>query len=304
MTTRDALTSQVLANFGLDGGGGGAPVVELEPGVYLDYNNRHLLVYPHDAKVTTDAGRLEKHDPTIVTVSGAVVAVSNSDRFNLPRIPITVPEQFLTVLFAFSPTGQPLNGVTAWYDSAAQLIKLSATCYAAVKYTDYPSKAGRYTYYPDANYDLQSGYVFTYGMIAAYHNSQLTLFELPLATLDQGETKIELYKVVSEKVLTLNGEYEKPPNYPDNTYPGMGVAIDMTNSVLQKRVHEIGYINERGYAWAEQLYVRILEPYVGVLSYTPVTSVEKNTLDPSKYPPSLVLKGLDFLRSRGYAKGT
>jgi len=80
-------------------------------------------------------------------------------------------------------------------------------------------------------------------------------------------------------------------------------VLDVDGSTQFERPHEVGYINERGYAWVESPNVNILEPYVGAGSYTPTMAVRIATLDANKYPPDIIAKAKDFIKSKGLGSG-
>lgn len=298
----DQLKSSTNVPFGPDGGGGSAPLIELDPAFYDD-NDRHLLVYPTDAgPIVTNLGRIAVRGVKEVHVPGGILSITG-DSADLVKQPAGEIPEFKT-LFAFTEKGQPTGPVGARYDAATKKVILNQKCTCAISYGPYLAQALQVTYTPLTE-RLGDGVSVTYGVVAAYHQGAITVFEIPpLEEDDNGNAIIELYRIFSKKVINADGAFEKPPGFPTTgSYPGKSFVLDTTQAMEIERVHEIGFMNQRGYAWAETYTVSVLEPYVGDGNYVVALENRVSTLDPAKYSASLRQKAMDFIKSKGLAKG-
>jgi hypothetical protein len=272
------------------------------PGAYLD-SLIHLLLIPDvPASLVADVGSIQLGQARPYDVPGGILTFSNSDATKLPMAPIgTIPE--FRRLFAFGATGQVV-GVTASWEESTQQVRLSRPITGAIAYAKYRTTAREFVYTPQVEVFGQ-GSATTYGVICAHYRGTIITYEATPSTIERGLALIELYRRYSYKVTNRDGQFEKPPNYPTSgAYPDApSFTLDVDGSTQFERVHEIGLMNERGYAWVETPNVNILEPFVDVPTYVPTISVRINALDPTKYPPEIIAKAKDFIKSRGLGTG-
>jgi len=277
--------------------------LEIRPdfGFYSD-DLVHLLLIPDvGATLTTDVGEARLGNAKILDVAGGVLSFSGGDSAALPLPVDGVPPQFRT-LFAFDSKGQGTSAA-AHYDPQAFEVRLSRPCTAAVAYTQYKARVRTLTYRPLVQASPAGGAKTTYGVIAAYYQGALVVYPVTPPSLDQGVAVIELYRRVSPKVINADGQFEKPPDYPQvGSYPGKSFVLDVVGSREIERVHEIGFIDTAGHTFVYSPSVDILEPYVGD-AYSPTISTKIATLDPEKYPRDLIARARDFIKSKGLGQG-
>lgn len=274
-------------------------------GVYSD-GNIHLLLLPNvPATIVADVGKIILGASREYEVPGGILQFSNSASSSLPVAPMLETPQFKT-LFAFDSEGQNLgvNGVGASWDADSQQVRLSRAMTGAVRYSKYKTTAQAFAYQPETQ-ALGQGTSTTYGVICAHHLGTIVIHEVQPPTIDRGNAMIELYRRFDYKVTNRDGQFEKPPNYPASgaypptaSAPGASLVIEVDGSNQVERVWEIGYIDEQGRGWVQTPNVSILEPYVGIGSYSPTIACTIASLDPEKYPPELIARAQDFIKSK------
>jgi hypothetical protein len=292
------LQAQVTASFRPGGGLGEIPLaISGDPGLYTD-SNIHLLLTPNvAASVAANVGSVTLGGSKVIDVAGGVITFNDSETATLPYVPTGALPEFAT-LFAFDSVGLPVS-VSVFYDAAGLAVRASRKFTGAVAYTAYQTTARILTYTPLTE-PFGKGARTTYGVIAAYYQGALVIHEVQPPNILESNAVIELYAILSYSVTTRDGEFEIPPGYPNTfTYPSSALELDTSLVAKNERVHEVGYINERGFCWVETKNVVIREPYVGVGGYKPVKSKRTATLDPAKYPSDIISKAADFIASRG-----
>jgi len=290
------LQSQAVVRFS-DGAGGKIPLQIIgDTGVWAD-TDIHLLLLPDvNATLKTNVGRATLGNSKVLDIAGGVIEISGSDVASLPFIPSVPPS--LTSLFAFDSEGNDLGSVAAWYDPVTFQVRLSHVCTGAIEFSQYKASARMIAYTPKVE-AIGQGSKTTYGVIAARYQKSVVIHQVQLPTIERGEAVIELYKRYSYKVINADGQFEKPPGYPQTgTYPGKSMVLDVVGSREIQRVHEIGFINQNGRAWVYTPNVTILEPYVGD-DYTPTISCQIAALSPEQYPANIIAIAQDFIRSKG-----
>lgn len=281
--------------------------IKNDPGMYAD-GLAHLLLIPDvPASLAADVGEVVLGGSKVIEIPGGILTFSGSDSAPLPATPIDTPPEFKS-LFAFNSKGQPTTA-DAHYDRSTGAVRLTRSCTGAISYTGYKSSARIITYRPRTEVlptytggGVIGGGKTTYGVIAAYYEGTLITHQVVMPDMVNGNDEVELYRIVSDKVITPEGEFEKPPAYPNNTYPGLGISIDMSSSVLIERVHEIGFMDSTGRAWTKEPYAPILEPYVGSLSYKPVKRLRESPVPEDRYDKKIVARARDIVKARGRQK--
>jgi hypothetical protein len=279
--------------------------IEQDPGVYNDALT-HLLLFPDVfASVRATVGEVHLGNSKVIDVPGGVLQVSNSDTASLPVPPSSGFAPTFETIFSMNSDAEDVDAA-AYYDSASFLVRLSRRCTAAISYSPYKASARMLTYTPKVESSPAGGAKTTYGVIVARYQGAMIIYPVTPPSFENGEDKIELYAITSHSISTRDGEFEFPPGFPavlDYTNPPAATP-DFDQSIVAKneRIHEVGYINARGYCWVEQRNVVIREPYVGNNNYTPVKSKRVNTLDPKKYTSDIIAKAADFIASRGLGR--
>jgi hypothetical protein len=277
--------------------------IQTDPGFYSD-GLVHLLLIPDvPASVKTNVGDVRLGNSKPFDVPAGVLTVSG-DSASLPAPPVGSAPTFET-LFAFDSKGNVVGNVGAYYDPAAfQLRFSSSVAHAAVAYTGYRSSARMLTYQPKVEALAQGGSKVTYGVIAAYYQGTLIVYQVTPPSFEQGLALIELYRRTSPKVINADGQFEKSPGYPQvGTYPGKSYVLDVVGSREIDRVHEIGFIDTDGHTFVYTPSVDILEPYVGDTNYAPTITTKIATLDPEKYSKEIIARARDFVKSKGLGQG-
>lgn len=297
MEDEDHVSASVVARFP-QSDAGLALAIQPDVGIYAD-SDVHLLLFPADHGITVHAsvGEVVKGDVKPVAVRSGIVQLSGSALANLPHRPFgSAPE--LQVLFAFDTEGNELSiGVS--YDGEANLLKASQDCYASIKYSSYTTQAIRLTYKPLIR-PLAVGSSSEFGAIAAFRPPRsIVVYEPGLFETFNGNAVYELYKITSRTVSTPAGEFERPKNFPANpgTYTGSAFTLDTSVAMENKRVHEIGYMDQAGKGWPFVIFHSVLQPFVGDNNYTPVKTTELAPIP--QFPRDLQLKALDYIASRG-----
>jgi hypothetical protein len=271
--------------------------IEPDPGLYADALIHLRLVPDVAASLAADVGEVWAGNSKLIDVAPGVFQFSGSDTAQLPAPPVDSAPEF-NVLFAFDSKGQP-TGASASCDPASGTVRLSRSCTAAVSYTAYKAGARMLTYRPKTE-ALAGGASTIYGVIAAYYQGALVIYQVQPSTIERGDAMIELYRRYSYKAITADGEFEIPPNYPTSgAYPGKSLVLDVTTSLKIERVHEIGYLDPDGRAEVRTPTVSVLEPYVGDFGYKPKIECRIATLSPSQYPKDVIARAQDFVKSKG-----
>jgi len=293
------LQAQTQVTIAPGSGGVGALLIERDTNAYADLD-AHLLLFPAvDAYLATSAGSVRKGNVRNVDVGPGIVVFSGSSTAQLQKPP-TADAPTFQVLYAFNREGMPVpTGVSL--DRNTGELRADADVYAAVAHSAYRSRALELIYTPLVE-RMGNGSRTTYGVIAAYYPpSAQTIYQVEPFDIDQGDIKIELYRIFSYSVSNQDGEFEFPPNYPgDGAYPDRSFVFDTSSSLQTERVHEIGYINQRGHTWVTPLHVPIMEPYIGAGDYTPKLYYRENRLNEKDYPQDLIAKAKAFVASKGF----
>lgn len=295
------LQTQVLPSFA-DGGRGIQLLIEPDPSGAADLNV-HLLLFPAlDAQLVVDVGAVRFGNTKTVDVPGGVVEFTGSSVAALPKIPSEATPE-IRVLRASDADGNA-KSVGISYDAGTGELRASAECIGAVAYGRYKTRAREIIYTPLSE-NLGGGSRTTYGTIVAFYppRSQ-TVYEVLPFDADQGNVTIELYRVVSNTVVTVDGEFERPPDYPaSGAYPDAALELDTSTSMETQRVHEIGYMDmRRKFGWVDVFYQPTLEPYVGTPSYTPTKRLIESTLPADRFSPEEIAAAKNFIAGRGFGK--
>lgn len=291
--------AQATAQIAPGGGDSISLSFEQEAGIRTDLDVHLLLFPPVDATLEASAGKVRKGIAKTIDVAGGVITFNGGDTAHLPKLPV-IENPVLKVLFAFDMQGAAISpGISL--DGATGTLKANAPCTAAVSFTPYQTRALEVVYTPLVE-NLGTGTKSTFGTIAAFYPPRsMTTYQVEPFNIDLGQSDIELYRIFSNSVTTSEGEFERPPNYPaSGSYPEKTKVLDTSQTLETERVHEIGFINERGYAFVREYFVRTLEPYIGDSAYAPIKKYrESGALDPKKYPKDLIAKAMNFIKSRG-----
>jgi len=260
----------------------------------------HLLLYPAvGAYLAASAGVVRYGNNKSVPVAGGVITFSGSSKASLPKLP-TVDNPVFMVLYSFDTQGQPIP-ISVQFDRLTGAVEASAECYAAVAYTTYKTTARELIYTPLTE-SLGQGTRTTFGVICAYYppRSQV-IYEVQPFSSDDGNVEVEVYRIVSGAVTNNDGEFEKPPSYPaSGAYPDKTLVLDTSQTLETERVHEIGYMDQRGRAWVRSLFVPTKEPYVGDGEYAPNKSCKVSTIPPDLFSKELIAKATNWVKQRGY----
>lgn len=275
----------------------------------------HLLLFPSDPDITVhvSVGSVTSSGNKEVTEPAGIVQFSGTATANLPHKPSGSAPEF-TTLFAFDTEGNAAT-VSVFYDGDANVLKASQDFYGAVRYTSYTASARKLAYRPLSR-PLGLGISLEFGVIAAFKppRGPIVIYEVSPFQLANGNAVIELYKKYSLVVSTQFGTFEYPPGYPNSgAYPGSAYTgtgfsapgvLDLSGgSMVSERPHETGFLDESGRGWPFEENVEIREPYIGVQGYVPNILNRVHALDATKYPMNVVLKALDYIKSRGIAVG-
>ena len=251
----------------------------------------HLLLFPAvDAQISADFGSVRFGNSKTVGVPPGIIEINGGTSARMPKIPIENPT--LRVMRASDASGaaKPIaiglegNGV----------IRASAECYAAISYTAYKARGREIIYTPQT-----SGGVTTFGSIVAFYppRSQ-TVYQVGAFDIDNGNVEVELYRIISHAVTTPDGEFEDPNA--DGSYSGASLKLDMSTHLRTERVHEIGYMDQRGRAWVRSIHVPIKEPFVGSAGYTPAKECRTSPVPPDLFTKEQIARAANFVKQRGY----
>lgn len=293
------LQTQVSAGFSAGDGSSIELLIENDPGAYID-TDVHLLLFPAvDAFLAVSAGSIRKSGTKVVDVPQGVAIFSGGSSASLPKRPKGDTPTFQT-LYSFDTQGNP-SAIGFTYDSTQGALVANSECYAAVAYTAYKSEAMRLTYTPLVE-RLGAGVRTTFGVVAAFYppRSQ-TIYQVQPFNVDEGNVEVELYRIVSYAVTNNDGEFERPPNYPaSGAYADRDLVLDTSQTLETERVHEIGYMDQRGRAWVRSLYVPTKEPYIGDAEYKPTKVCKVSTIPAGLFGKDLIARAANFIAQRGY----
>jgi|SRR5688572_15941823 len=261
----------------------------------------HLLLFPADQGISVYAsiGDVLKSGTKDVPVPSGVVQFSGSSTAHLPHRPYGNAPAFQT-FFAFDTEGSPTT-IGLSYDGNSNVLTATEDCYAAVKYEEYTTQAIRLTYRP-LSQSFAGGVSVKFGVIAAFRPPRsIVIYEVSPFLLVDGNVHYEIYKITSKTVSTPTGEHELPNNFPANpgTYTGSVETLDTSVAMENKRVHEIGYMDEAGRGWAFAIFHGNVHPFVGDNNYVPTKTLEPAVVS---LPENLRLKALNYIASRGLAR--
>jgi hypothetical protein len=302
-------TAHVVAKF--DGNDAGLGLsIEGDARIYgADFI--HLLLYPADPSIHVYAsvGEVAKSGTKLVTVPGGILKFSGSASASLPKRPHETSPEF-QVLFAFDTEGLDItDDVETIYNGESNVLTLNVVCHAAVKYSEYKTKAIKLLYRPKQT-SVGSGaggqaFFVEFGAISAFHppTRSIIIFEVPISTI-QEHADVEIYRITSAYVITPNGPREKPPNYPtDGIYPDMAPSLhlDVEGTVLAEVAHEVGFMTPRGSAYVRSYHQPIHEPYVGFFNYKRPRKLQPSPLG-DKYPDDIRLKAKSIVAALGLGK--
>lgn len=298
MEDEDHVSASVVARFPQpDAGGALAIQPDLDP--YSD-DAIHLLLLPAsgDVSVYASVGDVAVGDVKAVWVPSGAVTFSGGSTASLPYSPSeSGPE--LRTLYALNTEGDS-PFISFRYDGASNVLSASQDCYAGVSYSAYKTAALRLAYRP-LRRPLGLGVSLEFGMIVAFRRPRgpEVTYEVQPFQLFNGNAFYELYKITSRTVSTPAGEFERPNNFPavPGTYTGSGFTLDTSVAMENKRVHEIGYMDEAGRGWPFVIAHPTLEPFVGDNTYTPTKTVELAAI--TQFPRNVQLKALEYIASRG-----
>lgn len=170
---------------------------------------------------------------------------------------------------AFDADGQPLS-VSITADDEG-LLKASQPFYGAavVSYTtQYRLLKYRYEV-TQSNPDSFGPGTTTIaaGTVLAFHDGQVATYEVPAAQAPQSEPNTgEVYRDVSYAILQDGEGYERPPNWPDETWPDGSPDPDET-WVETERVHAIGRMESFCRLAVDREYIAPAAPHVDSNNY-------------------------------------
>jgi len=277
--------------------------IENDPGFYADSLSHLLLIPDVGATVRADPGEVRLGNSKLIDVPAGAMTASGSSA-TLPHPPVGTAPVFKT-LFAVDPKGNFITDVGAYYDSASFQVRFAReVAQAAITYSAYKTSARMMTYTPKIEASPSGGSKVTYGVITAWYQGTLVVFQVTPPSVQQGLALIELYRRTSPKIINADGPFEKPPGYPTvGTYPGKSYVLDVVGSREIDRVHEIGFIDTDAHTFVYTPSVDILEPYVGDTNYAPTITTKIATLDPEKYSKEIIGRARDFIKSKGLGTG-
>ena len=257
--------------------------LEIEPdlGGYADFDV-HLLLFPAvGAELRADFGSVRYGNTKTVGVPPGIIEINGGTTARLPKPPSENPT--MRVMRASDASGADKSVSIAM--DANGIIRANADCYAAISYSAYKTRAREIIYTPQ-----MSGGLTTFGSIVAFYppRSQ-TVYQVGAFDIENGNVEVELYRITSNAVTTNDGEFEKPTN-PDGSYTGASLKIDMSSHLETERVHEIGYMDQRGRAWVRAIHVPIKEPFVGNAGYTPTKTCRVSPVPPDKFTKEQIAK--------------
>lgn len=306
------IQASTTASFGGTGSGvdGVNLTIENDPGSFSGADEVHLLLFPAvGASLRASKGTVSGFGTAKpVRVPGGVVTMSGTTASLPKRADVTVP--ILKVEFAADKAGNAIDpGIV--YDPANNTMTAAVECTAAISYSPYETMGLPFSYYPELETSSVggtggSGSVAIFGtVIAFYPPDNITTFDVEAFNFD-AESLYEMYRIVSNTVTTIDGEFEKPPNFPTSgAYPDKPLVLPTINFLETERVHEIGYMDIRGNAPVRFLSVPILEPYVGASyqNYRPPSKrIVESPLPAEKFSQDLILRAKNSIATRGAKK--
>ena len=281
---------------------GRVPDLKLAYGGNLrDFNSFAFQLFPDvRARVTATSGSVEEER------GGRVLRdVMDSITFNgSDTASAEYPVEELVSSEAFGDQldeqGRPTS-VTLYADPDTKKLRASKPCYASflVKYNTsyrqyyyvYPDPDGAYGNYTQLASFYEGGVQFL-GKILAFYEGATASLKVEQLQFDQSGQQPgsyrELYRVTSEYVADSDGAWEVPPGWPgENTYGTGEEGPDNSSYQQLQRVHEIGYMDDRGRVDIRPFTVLIEQPYGGSSGYRP-----SYTLTTSGSVPSEILSSI------------
>lgn len=295
------ISASVIARFPQPSGD---RALSIEPDTsYYSDDDIHLLLYPDDSDINLYAsvGEVARGNAKTVPVRSGIATFNGSAISSLPRRPSGSNPEF-QVLFAFNAKGEPIS-ISLNYNCLTNILSANEECTAAVRYSHYVSASRKLIYRPKKT-KLAVGLSVELGVIAAFKApDNLLIYEVQPFT-GGGTEAVEVYRIVSEAVTTPDGEFEKPPNYPnDGEYPDFPTfTLDISASLLTERVHEIGYMQPSGFVEVKEYFLSNLPPFFASDLYKPAKILKPSALPEDRFDKSVILRAKDFIASRGRGK--
>lgn len=265
-----------------------------------------LRCYPPGCKITASVGEIRRGTSQEVEVQGEMIKWSGT-KAKLKFYPSSTPE--MEALFGFGVKGDVLDPVSIrlTIDMAKGEITSSVSFMGLVKVLPYKALYELFYYKPNISFakfpkSEFGGLNITFGSIAAYKDGGITIFDVPPTSLVDGTDKVEIYRIISQSVITVDGEWEKPETWDGSytgTYTSGQTGPDKSNSATKERVHEVGYITRTGgKLWYEKFSTGLAQPYpdtlikaTGTPNFQPVISMRSQN-------PSQLFKDAPELRGR------
>lgn len=300
------VSAHVVARFPASAGGGGGLVIEADPGVYTG-NDVHLLISPPATatSIVADIGSTRLGSVKPVPVQSGILQVSGAVTANLPRFVGNTAPTF-QVLFAFDAETGAETEIGINYNALTNELRLSKAAYAAIRYSDYQSRAQELIYTPEINAPAGGVVSVRYGTIAAFAPpDDMVIYPVDISTVEDGNVEFEVYRITSQVIGNNTGiEYEKPPNYPTSgAYPDpVTFVLELEGTFMTKRLHEIGFMDSFGRAWVRNFWRANLEPYLASDVFVPVKTIEPSPLPEDRFDPRIILKAKNWIAAKGQGK--
>lgn len=230
-------------------------------------------LYPDvPAKIIATAGTVREKESRSVPILYELLKFDGSDRAS-PKYPIMSDFTAIQRGMAFNEVGEEINPMF-WVDGFSGEVVASQPFYGGIQ-IQYKTTYKLLEYRVERQTSIAKGSYIEMGMLMAFYAGSTAMLDM---SGDIGNMKsddfIEAYRVISPIVLDLNGSWEAPKGWPENTdYEFTSVAVgetpDPDASFTDERPHEIGYINPYGEGDHQVYYVDWLKPMTGRTNYHP-----------------------------------
>ncbi|SEH05526.1 Uncharacterised protein [Candidatus Venteria ishoeyi] len=129
-----------------------------------------------------------------------------------------------------------------YYDADTEQFRASVEFYGYAQVT-YSSRYIILTYTPQ-----RKNWLHLYGFILSYHDGNAATYDVPAKTVQTNPSQ-ELYRVISQYLVSEDGAFEKPVGWPQTqSYPDNNVEPpDEEGTLVHERVHEKGWLSPDGY---------------------------------------------------------
>lgn len=253
-----------------------------------------LRCYPPGCTIVCSVGQIRLKTIRQVEIQGQMMQWSGTSQ-KLKFYPVGSPT--VDLVYGFSTVdGHLMNAgeVTFTVDLVLGEIRSTADFQGLVKVGVYDAQYQWFMYEPKIQYQGagwagMDGVNIQFGSVAAFKDGGLTIYEVPAPEFPNADDFIEIYRIVSPTIITVDGEWEKPQSW-DSSYTGTyttgQTGPDKDNSAEKQRVHEVGYITKTtgtfGYTNYLQSLVKPFAPYLihstGTQDFQPVISIKEQQL--------------------------